>query len=126
MVAGKESNTSFALTLVHPTTKALQRTLPKKLIKQLRKVFRVNLRVRLNLLIKPRTDAIAQPMERTLVRDLRRALALAADMDRSYLGRLERGEKQPSLDVLFRVAAALQIDAHKLVARVAKVVEAVG
>jgi XRE family transcriptional regulator, regulator of sulfur utilization len=51
------------------------------------------------------------------------ALALAADMDRSYLGRLERGEKQPSLDVVFRVAAALQIDAHKLVARVANVVD---
>ena len=54
------------------------------------------------------------------------ALALAADMDRSYLGRLERGEKQPSLDVVFRVAAALEIDAHKLVFRVAKVVKAVG
>jgi hypothetical protein len=42
------------------------------------------------------------------------------DMDRSYLRRLERGEKQPSLDVVFRVAAALEIEAHKLVARVAK------
>lgn len=50
------------------------------------------------------------------------ALALVADMDRSYLGRLERGEKQPSLDVVFRVAAALEIDAQKLVARVAKAV----
>ncbi len=48
------------------------------------------------------------------------ALALAADMDRSYLGRLERGEKQPSLDVVFRVAAALEVEAHKLVAKVAK------
>ena len=54
------------------------------------------------------------------------ALALAADMDRSYLGRLERGEKQPSLDVVFRVAAALETDAHKLVSRVAKLVEVVG
>lgn len=51
------------------------------------------------------------------------ALALAADMDRTYLGRLERGENQPSLDVVFRVTAALQIDAHKLVARVAKQAE---
>lgn len=50
------------------------------------------------------------------------ALALTADMDRSYLGRLERGEKQPSLDVVFRVAAALGVAAHKLVAKVAKAV----
>ena len=32
------------------------------------------------------------------------ALALIAEMDRSYLGRLERGEKQPSPDVVFRLA----------------------
>ena len=37
------------------------------------------------------------------------ALALIAEMDRSYLGRLERGEKQPSLDVVFRLAAALGV-----------------
>jgi len=50
------------------------------------------------------------------------ALASTADMDRSYLGRLERGEKQPPLDVVFRVAAALGVEAHKLVAKVAKAI----
>ena len=43
------------------------------------------------------------------------ALALIAEMDRSYLGRLERGEKQPSLDVVFRLAAALGVAPGDLV-----------
>ena len=46
------------------------------------------------------------------------ALALIAEMDRSYLGRLERGEKQPSLDVVFRLAAALGVAPGDLVARI--------
>ena len=46
------------------------------------------------------------------------ALALIAEMDRSYLGRLERGEKQPSLDVVFRLAAALGVTPGDLVARI--------
>ena len=50
------------------------------------------------------------------------ALVSSADMDRSYLGRLERGEKQPSLDVVFREAMVLEIDARKLVSRVDKMV----
>ena len=39
-------------------------------------------------------------------------------MDRSYLGRLERGEKQPSLDVVFRLAAALGVAPGDLVAKI--------
>ena len=46
------------------------------------------------------------------------ALALIAEMDRSYLGWLERGEKQPSLDVVFRLAAALGVTPGDLVARI--------
>ena len=46
------------------------------------------------------------------------ALALIAEMDRSYLGRLELGEKQPSLDVVFRLAAALGVTPGDLVARI--------
>ena len=46
------------------------------------------------------------------------ALALIAELDRSYLGRLERGEKQPSPDVVFRLAAALGVAPGDLVARI--------
>lgn len=34
-------------------------------------------------------------------------LALDADVDRSYVGRLERGEENPTLEVLERLAKAL-------------------
>jgi XRE family transcriptional regulator, regulator of sulfur utilization len=42
-------------------------------------------------------------------------LALAAEVDRSYLGRVERGEKQPSLDMVFRIAVALECKPADLV-----------
>ena len=35
------------------------------------------------------------------------AFALAAGIDRSYYGKLERGERQPSLAILLRIASAL-------------------
>lgn len=35
------------------------------------------------------------------------AFALAAGVDRSYYGKLERGERQPSLSIFLRVATAL-------------------
>ena len=43
------------------------------------------------------------------------ALALDAGMDRSYLGKVERGEKQPSLDIVFRLAQVLSITPAELV-----------
>lgn len=43
------------------------------------------------------------------------AFALAAGVDRSYYGKLERGERQPSLGLLLRIAAALQISGAELV-----------
>ena len=48
------------------------------------------------------------------------ALALNADMDRSYLGKVERGEKQPSLDIVFRLAVVLSVSPAELVERTAR------
>jgi transcriptional regulator with XRE-family HTH domain len=44
--------------------------------------------------------------------------ALLANVDRSYYGKLERGERQPSLALLLRIAGALELDGGELVARV--------
>lgn len=43
------------------------------------------------------------------------ALADIAQVERSYLGRLERGESQPTLYVLLKVAAALGCEGKSLV-----------
>lgn len=45
-------------------------------------------------------------------------LALLADVDRSYYGKLERGERQPSLALLLRIAHALEVTGGELVAMV--------
>lgn len=42
------------------------------------------------------------------------ALALAADVDRSYLSQIELAKFSASLDVLERLAAALQVDPSAL------------
>ena len=47
-------------------------------------------------------------------------LALAANVERSYLGRVERGQSQPTLFVVLKVAAALGLSASDLVLRVEK------
>jgi len=44
--------------------------------------------------------------------------ALTANVDRSYYGKLERGERQPSLALLLRVAGALGISGAELLALV--------
>jgi len=41
--------------------------------------------------------------------------ALIANIDRSYYGKLERGERQPSLGLLLRAAGALGISGATLV-----------
>lgn len=46
------------------------------------------------------------------------AFALLAGIDRSYYGKLERGERQPSLAVLLKCAAALEVSAASLVAAI--------
>ena len=45
------------------------------------------------------------------------AFALAAGVDRSYYGKLERGERQPSLALLLRIASGLGVTGADLVGR---------
>jgi transcriptional regulator with XRE-family HTH domain len=44
--------------------------------------------------------------------------ALMANVDRSYYGKLERGERQPSLALILRIAGGLGVTASDLVGRV--------
>lgn len=53
------------------------------------------------------------------------ALADLAQVERSYLGRLERGESQPTLYVLLKVAAALGCEGKALVGLVEESLSAV-
>lgn len=46
--------------------------------------------------------------------------ALIANVDRSYFGKLERGERQPSLALILRIAGGLQIPAGELISKVEK------
>ncbi len=46
------------------------------------------------------------------------ALAMASELDRTYISLLERGLRQPSISSLFSLAAALGTTAEELVARV--------
>ena len=41
-------------------------------------------------------------------------LALICDIDRSYLGRIERGEVNITIEKLYEIAIALEIDAKDL------------
>jgi transcriptional regulator with XRE-family HTH domain len=45
------------------------------------------------------------------------ALALEAEIDRSFVSQIERGLFQPSLSTLFKLADALEIRASVLIAR---------
>lgn len=42
-------------------------------------------------------------------------LALAADIDRTFVSLIERGERQPTVRVLFKLAAALQVSPVRLI-----------
>lgn len=44
-------------------------------------------------------------------------LALIAGLERSFVGKIERGENQPSLGILLRLARALECSGVKLVAQ---------
>ena len=46
------------------------------------------------------------------------AFALLANVDRSYYGKLERGERQPSMALMLRIANGLQLSGAELVAKV--------
>lgn len=41
-------------------------------------------------------------------------LALICDIDRSYLGRIERGEVNITIEKLYEIASALEMDAKNL------------
>jgi transcriptional regulator with XRE-family HTH domain len=45
-------------------------------------------------------------------------LAFEAQLDRTYISRLEHDKKSPTLETLFRIADALNISASGLIARV--------
>ena len=47
-------------------------------------------------------------------------LAFAADLDRTYVSAVERGEKNPTISVLARIAKALKVRAAELVEPPAK------
>ena len=42
-------------------------------------------------------------------------LAHAADIDRTFVSLIERGERQPTVRVLFKLAAALHVPASQLI-----------
>lgn len=44
------------------------------------------------------------------------ALAFAADLDKGYLGRVERGDSVAALLVIARIARALEVTVEKLMA----------
>ncbi len=61
-----------------------------------------------------------------VLRDLRQraglsqeALAGAAEVDRTYVSLLERGQRQPTLETLFRLAGALHASPATMVSRTA-------
>jgi len=53
-------------------------------------------------------------------------LAHAADIDRTFVSLIERGERQPTVRVLFRLAAALRVPASQLIQLTEHRVEAGG
>lgn len=58
--------------------------------------------------------------ERVLAGISQEALAQLADVERSYFGRIERGQSQPTLGVVFRLAGALGVDPGALVSMAAR------
>lgn len=50
--------------------------------------------------------------------------ALRANVDRSYYGKLERGERQPSLALILRIAGGFGVSACDLVGRTELVLNA--
>ncbi|MGY4829154.1 helix-turn-helix domain-containing protein [Sphaerotilaceae bacterium SBD11-9] len=70
-------------------------------------------------------DAEVASVVGSVIRELRLAagvsqenLAHMANVERSYCGRIERGESQPTLFVILKVAAALEMEGHALVRQV--------
>jgi transcriptional regulator with XRE-family HTH domain len=53
-------------------------------------------------------------MQRKACRISQDALALACSLDRSYVGRIERGEVNITVEKLYRIASVLECDPCKL------------
>lgn len=51
------------------------------------------------------------------------ALAHLASMERAHIGRIERGENQPSLGIVLKLAHALSCDAGELVAETVRLMK---
>nr|WP_315464922.1 helix-turn-helix transcriptional regulator [uncultured Rhodoferax sp.] len=51
------------------------------------------------------------------------ALAHLASMERAHIGRIERGENQPSLGIVLKLADALGCDAGQLVSETVQVIK---
>jgi DNA-binding XRE family transcriptional regulator len=51
------------------------------------------------------------------------ALALKANVDRTFVSQIERGIRQPTLNTLFKLASALDTAPQKLVARTERLVK---
>lgn len=59
--------------------------------------------------------------EQRLAADIsQEALALSADVDRTFVSQMERGIRQPTLTTLFKLAGALDVSASALVTRTEK------
>lgn len=55
------------------------------------------------------------------VRELREGLGLSqeafahrAELDRTYVSGIERGRRNPTLEVIYRIAEALEVEVHEL------------
>ena len=55
--------------------------------------------------------------QRKICRISQDALALACSLDRSYMGRIERGERVPNLVAIIKIADALGCSASELIGR---------
>lgn len=47
-------------------------------------------------------------------------LALQCDLDRTYIGLLERAERQPTITTIFKICTALKIKPHEFIKEVEK------
>ena len=71
-------------------------------------------------LLNRRTGVHTNPATMATIFKQREVIALLANVDRSYYGKLERGERQPSLALMLRIASGLGIPASELLGRVEK------
>lgn len=76
-----------------------------------------------------RTNTVPAAFGRVLreqreARDLsQEALALKADVDRTFVSQIERGIRQPTLTTLYKLALALDVHPSTLIARVERLLK---